>query len=110
VASRAFFCSGDQPPVFPLALRDGIALGDGAARSNALAGDPHAGPLDSRSAIGAAATAIGVTIAIGSMFTVVGTEVLQSYGWGLFVACRFVWGCSRCWCTATTSHDRSAVA
>src|SRR6266478_6228494 len=31
-----------------------------------------------RSAIGAAATAIGVTIAIGSMFTVVGTEVLQS--------------------------------
>src|SRR5258708_3916235 len=37
-----------------------------------------------RSAIGAGATAIGVTIAIGSMFTVVGTEVLQCcWWWGL---------------------------
>src|SRR5437660_2405782 len=45
-----------------------------------------------RSAIGAAATAIGVTIAIGSMFTVVGTEVLQSYGWGLYVALPFCLG------------------
>src|SRR5258708_4374484 len=45
-----------------------------------------------RSAIGAGATAIGVTIAIGSMFTVVGTEVLQSYGWGLFVALPFCLG------------------
>jgi hypothetical protein len=45
-----------------------------------------------RSAIGAAATAIGVTIAIGSMFTVLGTEVLRSYGWGLFVALPFCLG------------------
>jgi uncharacterized membrane protein YhaH (DUF805 family) len=45
-----------------------------------------------RSAMGAAATSIGVTIAIGSMFTVLGTEVLQSYGWGLFVALPFCLG------------------
>jgi len=47
-----------------------------------------------RSAIGAAATAIGVTIALFHV-TVVGTEVLQSYGWGLFVALPFCLGCSR---------------
>src|SRR5258708_14649657 len=45
-----------------------------------------------RRAVGAGATAIGVSIAIGSMFTVVGTEVLQSYGWGLFVALPFCLG------------------
>jgi len=45
-----------------------------------------------RSAMGAAAASIGVTIAIGSMFTVLGTEVLQSYGWGLFVALPFCLG------------------
>src|SRR5467141_3596566 len=39
-----------------------------------------------RGAMGAAAAAIGMTIAIGSMFTALGTQVLQSYGWGLFVA------------------------
>jgi uncharacterized membrane protein YhaH (DUF805 family) len=45
-----------------------------------------------RGAMGAAATAIAVTIAIGSMFAVLGTEVLQSYGWGLFVALPFCLG------------------
>jgi hypothetical protein len=45
-----------------------------------------------RSAIGAAAASTGMTIAIGSMFTVLGTEVLQSYGWGLFVALPFCLG------------------
>src|SRR5882762_9393937 len=45
-----------------------------------------------RGAMGAAAASIGVTIAIGSMFTVLGTEVLQSYGWGLFVALPFCLG------------------
>ena len=45
-----------------------------------------------RSTLGAAATAIGMTIAIGSMFTVLGTEVLRSYGWGLFVALPFCLG------------------
>jgi hypothetical protein len=33
-----------------------------------------------------------MTIAIGSMFTVLGTEVLRSYGWGLFVALPFCLG------------------
>jgi len=33
-----------------------------------------------------------VTIAIGSMFTVLGTEVFRSYGWGLFVALPFCLG------------------
>ena len=45
-----------------------------------------------RSTLGAAATAIGMTIVIGSMFTVLGTEVLRSYGWGLFVALPFCLG------------------
>jgi uncharacterized membrane protein YhaH (DUF805 family) len=45
-----------------------------------------------RSRIGAAAVSIGVTIAIGSLFTVLGTEVLRSYGWGLFVALPFCLG------------------
>ena len=43
-------------------------------------------------ALGAAVASIGVTIAIGSMFTVLGTEVLQSYGWGLFVSLPFSLG------------------
>jgi hypothetical protein len=42
--------------------------------------------------MGAAAASIGMTIAIGSMFTVLGTEVLRSYGWGLFVALPFCLG------------------
>jgi uncharacterized membrane protein YhaH (DUF805 family) len=45
-----------------------------------------------RGALGAAAAAIGLTIAIGSVFTVLGTEVLRSYGWGLFVALPFCLG------------------
>jgi len=45
-----------------------------------------------RGALGAAAVSIGMTIAIGSMFTVLGTEVLKSYGWGLFVALPFCLG------------------
>jgi uncharacterized membrane protein YhaH (DUF805 family) len=56
---------------------------------------PETGMLDRwipRGAIGAAAVSIGMTILIGSMFTVLGTEVLQSYGWGLFVALPFCLG------------------
>src|SRR5260370_2480750 len=45
-----------------------------------------------RSTLGAAAASSGMTIAIGSMFTVLGTEVLRSYGWGLFVALPFCLG------------------
>jgi uncharacterized membrane protein YhaH (DUF805 family) len=45
-----------------------------------------------RGAMGAAAAAIGMTIAIGSIFAVLGTEVLRSYGWGLFVALPFCLG------------------
>jgi uncharacterized membrane protein YhaH (DUF805 family) len=45
-----------------------------------------------RGGFGAAAVSIGVTIAIGSMFTVLGTQVLASYGWGLFVALPFCLG------------------
>src|SRR5437660_7302746 len=45
-----------------------------------------------RSTLGAAAASIGMTIAIGSMFSVLGTEVLRSYGWGLFVALPFCLG------------------
>src|SRR6267378_4173050 len=45
-----------------------------------------------RGAMGAAAASIGMTIAIGSMFTVLGMEVLRSYGWGLFVALPFCLG------------------
>jgi uncharacterized membrane protein YhaH (DUF805 family) len=45
-----------------------------------------------RSAIGAATVAIMLTMAIGCVFTVFGTEVLRSYGWGLFVALPFCLG------------------
>jgi uncharacterized membrane protein YhaH (DUF805 family) len=45
-----------------------------------------------RGGFGAAAVSIGVTIAIGAMFTVLGTQVLASYGWGLFVALPFCLG------------------
>ncbi len=45
-----------------------------------------------RSTLGAAAASIGVTIAIGSMFTLLGTQVLESYGWGLYVALPFCLG------------------
>ncbi len=45
-----------------------------------------------RGAMAAAATSIGMTMAVGSMFTVLGTEVLRSYGWGLFVALPFCLG------------------
>jgi uncharacterized membrane protein YhaH (DUF805 family) len=45
-----------------------------------------------RSTLGAGAASIGMTIAIGSMFTVLGTQVLASYGWGLYVALPFCLG------------------
>src|SRR5260370_17362170 len=45
-----------------------------------------------RGATGAAAASIGMTIAIGSMFTVLGAEVLRAYGGGLFVALPFCLG------------------
>jgi len=45
-----------------------------------------------RSAIGAATVSFVLTIAIGFLFTVFGTEVLRSYGWGLYVALPFCLG------------------
>jgi uncharacterized membrane protein YhaH (DUF805 family) len=45
-----------------------------------------------RSTMGAAAASIGITILIGSMFTVLGTQLLESYGWGLYVALPFCLG------------------
>ena len=45
-----------------------------------------------RGAMAAAAVSVLITIAIGSMFTVLGTQVLASYGWGLFVALPFCLG------------------
>jgi uncharacterized membrane protein YhaH (DUF805 family) len=45
-----------------------------------------------RSTLGAAAASIGITILIGFMCTVLGTRVLVSYGWGLYVALPFCLG------------------
>jgi uncharacterized membrane protein YhaH (DUF805 family) len=45
-----------------------------------------------RGAMGAAAAAIGATLAIGVLFSLLGTQVLASYGWGLFVALPFCLG------------------
>src|SRR5260370_18767439 len=45
-----------------------------------------------RSAIGAATVSFVLTIVIGFIFTVFGTEVLRSYGWGLYVALPFCLG------------------
>jgi uncharacterized membrane protein YhaH (DUF805 family) len=45
-----------------------------------------------RSTLGAAAASIGITILIGSLFTLLGTRVLESYGWGLYVALPFCLG------------------
>src|SRR5258708_6480746 len=47
VAGSAFFCSSDQSPVLSFALRDGVALGDGGARSITMAGDAHTRSMDS---------------------------------------------------------------
>jgi uncharacterized membrane protein YhaH (DUF805 family) len=56
---------------------------------------PETRPLDGwipRSGLGAAFFSIGLTIVIGLVFCVMGTEVLRSYGWGLFVALPFCLG------------------
>ena len=45
-----------------------------------------------RGAVAAAATSIVVTIVIGGMFTLLGTQVLEAYGWGLYVALPFCLG------------------
>jgi uncharacterized membrane protein YhaH (DUF805 family) len=45
-----------------------------------------------RSTIGAAAAAVAITIVMGSVFTLFGTRVLESYGWGLYVALPFCLG------------------
>ena len=45
-----------------------------------------------RSTLGAAAASVVITILIGSIFTVLGTRVLESYGWGLYVALPFCLG------------------
>jgi hypothetical protein len=80
MAGGALFCSGDQPFVLPFALRDGIAFGDGAAGGSTVAGDSQTGPVDSARRAG------------GSGSGDRGTEVLRSYGWGLFVALPFCLG------------------
>src|ERR1700731_1554498 len=92
VAGGAVFCSGDQSFVFPFALHDEFPFGRGTREA---APWPETRRLDRwipRGALGAAAASIGMTIVIGSMFTVLGTEVLKSYGWGLFVALPFCLG------------------
>jgi uncharacterized membrane protein YhaH (DUF805 family) len=56
---------------------------------------PEARPLGRwipRSGLGAALVSMGVTLVIGFVFSVLGTEVLRSYGWGLFVALPFCLG------------------
>ncbi len=45
-----------------------------------------------RGAVGAALVSIVLTIIIGSMFTILGTEVFRLYGWGLYVASPFCLG------------------
>jgi uncharacterized membrane protein YhaH (DUF805 family) len=45
-----------------------------------------------RSTLGAAAAAVAITIVLGSVFTLFGTRVLESYGWGLYVALPFCLG------------------
>src|SRR6267154_3309816 len=49
-------------------------------------------PWIPQGALGAAFMSIMLTISIGCLFTVLGTEVLHSYGWGLFVALPFCLG------------------
>ena len=56
---------------------------------------PAVRPLDRwipRSKWGSAVLAIGLTTLIGLLFTLVGTQVVKSYGWGLFVALPFCLG------------------
>lgn len=45
-----------------------------------------------RSSWGSALLSIGLTAAMGLFFTVLGTQVVRSYGWGLFVALPFCLG------------------
>src|SRR6266478_2286286 len=63
--------------------------------SRAAAPWPETRALDRwipRGAQGAAALSVGLAIAIGCIFTFLGTQVLVSYGWGLFVALPFCLG------------------
>ena len=56
---------------------------------------PETRPLDRwipQNKLGAGAAAIGVTALLGALLTVLGTEVLRNYGWGLFVALPFCLG------------------
>ena len=50
------------------------------------------GRLIPASAVGSAAMAIVLTLIVGLGFSVLGTSVLQNYGWGLFVALPFCLG------------------
>lgn len=45
-----------------------------------------------RSSWGSAVLSVGLTAALGLLFAFVGTEVVRSYGWGLFVALPFCLG------------------
>ena len=53
---------------------------------------PRAEHVVPRSALGSAALAVLVTAAAGVGFTIVGAELLESYGWGLFVGNPFAMG------------------
>ena len=56
---------------------------------------PHVRPLDRwipHSKWGSAFLSIGLTTFLGLLFTVLGTQVIKSYGWGLFVALPFCLG------------------
>jgi len=56
---------------------------------------PHVRPLDRwipHSKWGSAVLSIGLTTLLGLLFTVLGTQVIKSYGWGLFVALPFCLG------------------
>lgn len=56
---------------------------------------PHVRPLDSwipRSKAGSALFSIVIAIFLGLVFTLTGTLVIKSYGWGLFVALPFCLG------------------
>jgi len=109
-----FFCSGDQPPVFPLALRDGITLGGRRRREGMPWPETRMlGPLDSSQRDGSSSDGDwSHHCDLVPMFTVVGTEVLQFlWGGGLFVGLAVLSGAVLgAGCIATTSHDRSAVA
>jgi uncharacterized membrane protein YhaH (DUF805 family) len=68
-----------------------------AERAADVEGAPWPGPhaldhLIPRSALGSAAVAVFLTTALGLVFVAMGTLIIGSYGWGLFVALPFCMG------------------